>query len=100
MHTTILPCGTKRLEIGKRTLIMGDMNARPGEADVVLYSEAGLRDVYSETGSEDSLTFISSDPYERIDWIFASDDVTFLDFDIPRTTASDHLPLVTTVELP
>jgi endonuclease/exonuclease/phosphatase family metal-dependent hydrolase len=84
----------------ERTLIMGDMNARPGEDDIVRYTEAGLLDVYSETGSEDSLTFISSDPYELIDWIFASDDVVFLDFHIPQTTASDHLPLVTTVELP
>jgi endonuclease/exonuclease/phosphatase family metal-dependent hydrolase len=84
----------------ERTLIMGDMNARPGEADVMQFSEAGLLDVYSETGTEDSLTFISSDPYELIDWIFVSPDVTFLDFAIPETTASDHLPLVTTVELP
>lgn len=84
----------------ERTLIMGDMNARPGEADVTQFSEAGLLDVYSETGVEDSLTYISSGPYELIDWIFASPDVSFVDFAIPGTTASDHLPLVTTVELP
>ena len=85
-----------------RTLLMGDMNARAGEADLIRYTEAGLIDVYSAMGfaDDEGLTFISNDLYQRIDWIFASPDVTYLDFTIPQTTASDHLPLVVTVELP
>jgi endonuclease/exonuclease/phosphatase family metal-dependent hydrolase len=82
-----------------RTVIAGDMNARPGEDDIAIFEAGGLVSAQDVTGNAELLTFISSDPFQRIDWIFGSPDVTFSDFAIPQTTASDHLPLAVTVTL-
>jgi endonuclease/exonuclease/phosphatase family metal-dependent hydrolase len=82
-----------------RTIIAGDMNARPGEQDIRIFETAGLLSAQDVTGSAALYTFSSTDPHERIDWIFGSPDVTFSDFEIPQTTASDHLPLAVTVTL-
>jgi endonuclease/exonuclease/phosphatase family metal-dependent hydrolase len=81
------------------TIIAGDMNARPGEADVTQFESGGLVSAQDVTGFSDLLTFNSIAPYQRIDWIFGTPDITFSDFAIPQITASDHLPLVVTVTL-
>ena len=83
-----------------RTVITGDMNAQPGDADVVQYTQGGLISAQDTAGNPDAFTFSSYDPFERIDWIFASPDVEFSHFQIGDTTASDHLPLAVTVTLP
>lgn len=80
-----------------RTLIVGDMNARLGEADMDLFLNAGLRSAQDVTNNESLLTFSSAKPVERIDWIFGTADIEFSEFVIPSTTASDHLPLAVTV---
>ena len=59
--------------------------------------EAGLMSAQDVTGSGDLYTFSSTFPRLRIDWIFGTPDVTFSDFGIPQTAASDHLPLAVTV---
>jgi endonuclease/exonuclease/phosphatase family metal-dependent hydrolase len=82
-----------------RTVIAGDMNARPGEDDVSIFETAGMLSAQDAAGDPELYTFRSTNPSERIDWIFGSPDVTFSDFTIPPTTASDHLPLVVTVTL-
>ncbi len=82
-----------------RTIIAGDMNARPGEDDVTLFESGGLISAQDVTGNAELLTFSSFDPYQRIDWIFGSPDIAFSDFVIPASTASDHLPLAVTVTI-
>jgi endonuclease/exonuclease/phosphatase family metal-dependent hydrolase len=80
-----------------RTIIAGDMNAHPEDSDTRLFFDAGLTSAQDATGNSDLLTFISYNPYERIDYIYGSAGITFSDFVIPQTTASDHLPLAVTV---
>lgn len=80
-----------------RSLIVGDMNAHPNDGDIALYLQAGLTSAQDATGSADLLTFSSFDPVERIDWIFGTAEISFSDFVIPSTTASDHLPLAVSV---
>jgi endonuclease/exonuclease/phosphatase family metal-dependent hydrolase len=82
-----------------RTIIAGDMNARPGEDDISIFQAGGLISAQDVTGNTTLLTFNSVNPFQRIDWIFGSPDVEFSDFVIPETTASDHLPLAVTVIL-
>jgi endonuclease/exonuclease/phosphatase family metal-dependent hydrolase len=81
-----------------RTLIVGDMNGHPEDADIALFLGAGLTSAQDATGNPDLLTFSSAEPVERIDWIFGTSEFQFSDFVIPSTTASDHLPLAVTVQ--
>jgi len=76
-----------------RTIITGDMNSHPDEADINRLLDAGL----TSAGDPTIPTFISFDPTERIDYIFASEDLIFADFGVGSTTASDHLPLAVNV---
>lgn len=76
-----------------RSLIAGDMNAHPGDADIALYLQAGLISAEDVTGNASLLTFSSAEPVERIDWVFGTPDIRFTDFKTIATRASDHLPL-------
>ena len=80
-----------------RTLIMGDMNARPGEEDIVLFLNAGLSSAQDVAGDPNTLTFTSGKPVERIDWIFGTSEISFSDFKITQTQVSDHFPLLVNV---
>lgn len=82
-----------------RTIIAGDMNARPGSPEMELFTAAGMINAQDATGNESLETYPSTNPRVRIDWIFGSSDLIFSDFVIPRTLASDHLPLAVTVEI-
>lgn len=81
------------------TIIGGDMNTFPAREDILLFNAAGFISAQDEVGDPDEATYNSTEPLFRIDWIFGTPDLTFVDFDIPATTASDHLPLVATVRL-
>jgi endonuclease/exonuclease/phosphatase family metal-dependent hydrolase len=81
------------------SLVMGDMNAQPGDPEMDLFSRAGLVDSWAQAGKGDGLTFSSTDPHERIDWIWHTPDTKAVSADVPATTASDHRPVVVTLEL-
>jgi len=82
------------------TLIMGDLNALPDSQAVTEMLDAGLIDISREIGEQPTFTYSSVTPDHQIDYIFVTPDLGFSDFVIPRTQASDHLPLVVTIELP
>ncbi|MEX0787949.1 MAG: endonuclease/exonuclease/phosphatase family protein [Anaerolineales bacterium] len=75
------------------TMIMGDLNAEPGSPEMDLFAAAGLRDAWAAAGSGDGLTWRADEPSQRIDWIWLTPDLVILRAEIPRTTASDHLPV-------
>jgi endonuclease/exonuclease/phosphatase family metal-dependent hydrolase len=81
------------------SLVMGDMNAQPGDPEMELFSQAGLVDSWREAGEGDGFTFSSTNPYERIDWIWHTPDIRATSAHVPATTASDHRPVVTTLEI-
>jgi endonuclease/exonuclease/phosphatase family metal-dependent hydrolase len=85
---------------GPRTILVGDMNATPDSPEMQILAGAGLVDVGGVLGPDPGYTFYSPAPDSRIDYIWTSPDIVPTSFDIPQTTASDHLPLVTTITLP
>ncbi len=78
----------------KRTVIMGDFNARSHEPEIALLHDAGLIDSQAALGKEDHLTWVHYAPFERIDYIWVTPDIDFSNVSIPYSTASDHLPVV------
>ena len=82
------------------TVIAGDMNMQPDDADVALFTGAGFESAQDVTGhGSESTARDPNFPGDRPDWIFGTSDVAFGDFSIVRSEASDHLPLVVTVSL-
>lgn len=79
------------------TVVMGDLNARPDSEAIKLLLNSGLIDISAEIGVQPTYTYSSSNPDHQIDYIFVSPDMGYSNFSIPQTTASDHLPLVSTI---
>jgi len=78
-----------------RTIVMGDFNTGPDSAPVAKLRAAGLRDALAPLGLGTVPTFPSlPEPTERIDYVSVTADIEPVAAAIPRTTASDHLPVV------
>lgn len=82
-----------------RSVIVGDINARPGEDAVRRLIVGGLVDVPAAHGLGETPTFASGNPYQRIDYVFTSPDVRSVSAAVPHTLASDHLPVMATVRI-
>ncbi len=83
-------------------VLLGDFNAVPSSVVYRMFAR-GMRDVQMRDGSRARATFPSRFPLLRLDHIFAGDCVVPLQAEVVsnlRTrTASDHLPLLATVEI-
>jgi len=75
-----------------RTVLMGDLNARPGEAEIEILRVAGLVDVLREV--DRAYTFPSYDPDRQIDYIMVMSGLAASKPLVPGSTASDHLAVV------
>lgn len=84
----------------ERVLLMGDFNARPDTAEIApVYHR--FKDAWVEGGDGgDGFTISPRNPYARIDYIFVSRNIKVARAAVPRTLASDHLPLVADVIIP
>lgn len=80
-------------------VIAGDFNSMPGWPEINRFTAAGLVSAQDTTGHAGMLSSPTDRPKYRPDWIFGTDDVSFGDFAMPRTAASDHYPLVASVSL-
>ncbi|HEY3503145.1 MAG TPA: endonuclease/exonuclease/phosphatase family protein [Actinocatenispora sp.] len=80
-------------------VIAGDFNSMPGWPEITRFTDAGLVSAQDTTGHAGMLSSPTDRPKYRPDWVFGTDDVSFTDFAMPRTTASDHYPLAATVSL-
>ena len=79
-----------------RTIIAGDMNMQPTNADRLLFAKAGYHSAQDSTGHGSESSALSPNfPGDRPDWIFGTEAVMFTDFQIGYSIASDHLPLIT-----
>ncbi len=83
----------------ERTILLGDLNARPEYAEMAVIAAAGLVDSWAEAGSGSGLTWPARDPYERIDWVWHTTDLRAVLAEVVASMASDHLPVVVTLEL-
>jgi len=79
-------------------VIVGDFNAQPSDPEIGMILNAGLKDSFAQVGTGLGYTYASNNPYKRIDYIWASPDLSVSDLVIPQSTASDHLGVVVTVE--
>lgn len=82
------------------TIFVGDLNAVPESNAYRILQDAGLIDISSILGDPPTYTYYSADLDHQIDYIWGTDDLTFSDFEIIQSTASDHLSLVVTVVIP
>jgi endonuclease/exonuclease/phosphatase family metal-dependent hydrolase len=80
------------------TLLMGDFNSEPDYPEMGLIREAGLLDSWAEAGEGDGYSWPARDPFERIDWVWHSPDLTALDAVTLPGMASDHLGVLVTID--
>ncbi|MDT0305354.1 endonuclease/exonuclease/phosphatase family protein [Streptomyces sp. DSM 44917] len=81
----------------RAAVLAGDLNARPGSPETREVTAAGLRSAQDEIGDPDRDTALA--PPRRVDWILGAPGVSFGEFEILDSDASDHLPLAVTVYL-
>jgi len=79
---------------GKRTVLLGDLNAGPKDPEILMLQRARLIDTGNVMDPHLAYTFTSDNPHQRIDYILISPDLQIGDIQVPLSTASDHLPVV------
>jgi endonuclease/exonuclease/phosphatase family metal-dependent hydrolase len=85
---------------GTRQILLGDLNARPDAAELAPLWTV-LTDAWARVhGSADGgLTYPTSSPDRRIDYVTATSRVVARTASVPRTAASDHLPVVAELDI-
>lgn len=81
-------------------VLAGDLNARPGSAEIDTVRDAGFRSAQDEAGDPGRAT--QREPRRRVDWIFGGEQTAFAGFrllETPGSRVSDHVPLAVTVWL-
>ncbi|HET9441433.1 MAG TPA: endonuclease/exonuclease/phosphatase family protein, partial [Longimicrobiales bacterium] len=81
----------ERIGRAPHVIVAGDFNAHP-EDEPIQIMRAGLTDLGAEVGLGTTATWPAGAANERIDYVFARG-FNAIGGRIPRTTASDHLPL-------
>jgi endonuclease/exonuclease/phosphatase family metal-dependent hydrolase len=81
-----------------RGVLAGDYNSLPADDAVVQTLEEGFNDLALIAG-DTSATFSAGDPKRRIDYIFVTSGVQPIWARVPRSTASDHLPVIARLRL-
>ncbi|WP_420176862.1 endonuclease/exonuclease/phosphatase family protein [Luteococcus sp. OSA5] len=80
-------------------ILVGDLNARPDKPVYQSFTKH-LTDVWPVVGEGDGFTYDSDDPKGRIDYILVSGQITPTSMSVIPTIASDHMPIVASLELP
>lgn len=80
------------------TVFLGDLNATPETPEMELIADAGLVDAWVEAGQGSGYTFAANDLVKRIDYIWHSPDLGTVEIELIQTHASDHLPVLVTIE--
>ena len=83
-----------------RVLVGGDFNSTPESAAQEDARQGGLRDAWATCGRGDGLTYPADSAIKRIDYLYLTGDAACAEALVPRTTASDHRPLVVQVTWP
>ena len=74
-------------------ILCGDFNEGPGSRTYKRLGEF-LADTWKAVGDGPGFTFSSSAPWSRIDYMWHSKELRPLSASVPKTDASDHLPIV------
>jgi len=81
-----------------QTVILGDFNAEPADPEIQILKQAGLVDITASIEPPPVYTFHSDNPSQRIDYIWATSDLTAGEVSVIRSTASDHLPVIAIID--
>ncbi len=87
-----------RLSNDTPVLLGGDFNSEPDSAVQQRFRAAGLRDAWAECGHGDGFTYPADKPVKRIDYLFLTATLRCTDARVIDTRASDHRPLLVTVQ--
>ncbi|MVA75455.1 endonuclease/exonuclease/phosphatase [Auraticoccus sp. F435] len=79
--------------------LVGDLNATAETTEVRLLAEAGFADPFAGSGPE-GWTYPAEAPRSRIDYVLGRGVSSWQDPVVLATTASDHRPVLVTVEVP
>ena len=83
---------------GRNTVLIGDFNAHPDHPEMLLFTDSGFNDTFVATGATgDGFTYPADNPWERIDYVWASPDLKVRDLSVPDSLASDHLAVAVTL---
>lgn len=85
---------------GKPTILVGDFNDTPGSRTITRVGQT-FEDTWQLIGQGEGWTIPAAEPRKRIDYIWISKDHSLKPVRawVPRTEASDHLPVVAEFEL-
>ena len=83
---------------GPQTLV-GDLNALPEAPELAPLYER-YNDAWPLGGEGPGYTIGAENPTRRIDYVFVTPDVAVRSASVPRTLASDHLPVVADLSVP
>ncbi|MBI1390765.1 MAG: endonuclease/exonuclease/phosphatase family protein [bacterium] len=64
------------LDAGRNVILQGDFNHEPSESTYKLWMDAGLTDSFAKAGRGQGLTFNSTGPYKRIDYVWSNKPVS------------------------
>jgi endonuclease/exonuclease/phosphatase family metal-dependent hydrolase len=82
----------------RTTVLIGDLNAPPGDPELLLLEQAGLQDAFVVAGATgEGLTYRADRPRRRIDYVWLSPDLRARDFSTHPSLASDHLAVAATI---
>jgi endonuclease/exonuclease/phosphatase family metal-dependent hydrolase len=79
------------------SVLLGDLNALRDSLEMQRLAEAGLIDSWGQAGGGPGLTWPARDPYQRIDWIWHTADLSTLQVAVIDSLASDHRPVLVTL---
>lgn len=82
----------------ERTLVIGDMNARPDAPELIPLLSA-FRDTWTEARDDPGLTFPANALVSKIDYILAGSRIVTVSSDTIDSEASDHRPLVANLRI-
>lgn len=83
----------EEIDWSRPTILLGDLNAQPHHREIRLLTSAGL-----STAQPPVASYPADRPRRQIDYVMTTPHFTIIDIHAPPTTASDHLPLVATLE--
>ncbi len=82
----------------RTTVLLGDFNAHPDHPEMLLFADSGFNDTFVASGATgDGFTYPADNPWERIDYVWASPDLKVRDLSVPDSLASDHLAVAVTL---
>ena len=80
---------------GRPLVVGGDLNTQPGDAAFAAFIDAGLLDGFA--ADRPLPTSPAGAPREQIDHLLVSPEISVTEVVVPRTEASDHLPVAATL---